>query len=45
MRFNIIVNIVGLLCSLPVVAADFPRFEPQEIDPHAGLSSRYAWSR
>ena len=24
------------LCSLPAVAADFPRFQAQEIDPHAG---------
>ena len=26
----------GLMCTLPATAADFPRFEAQEIDPHAG---------
>ena len=33
---NVIVSVVSLVYSLPAVAADFPRFEPQEIDPHAG---------
>ena len=27
---------VGLVCSISVFGADFPRFEAQEIDPHAG---------
>jgi FG-GAP-like repeat len=36
MRVGIITNIFGLLCSLPAIAADFPRFQAQEIDPRAG---------
>jgi FG-GAP-like repeat len=36
MRILAITSILGLLCSLPAVAADFPRFQAQEIDPHAG---------
>jgi hypothetical protein len=28
--------LLNILCSLPAIAADFPRFQPQEIDPHAG---------
>ena len=36
MRVVCITNILWLLCSLPAIAADFPRFQAQEIDPHAG---------
>jgi hypothetical protein len=37
MRFILISITFGLLGSpLPGSAADFPRFEPQEVDPHAG---------
>jgi hypothetical protein len=36
MRIITITNVLVLLCSLPVVAGDFPRFQPQEIDPRAG---------
>ena len=37
MRFILIAITFGLLGSpLPGSAADFPRFEPQEVDPHAG---------
>ena len=36
MRCVMIGSFVGLLCLSRVVAADFPRFESQEIDLHAG---------
>jgi FG-GAP-like repeat len=36
MRVIAIKSALILLSSLPAVAADFPRFQPQEIDPHAG---------
>jgi hypothetical protein len=36
MRVIVIESVLILLSSLPAVAADFPRFQPQEIDPHAG---------
>lgn len=36
MRVILIGNLLSLVCSLSAVAADFPRFQPQEIDPHAG---------
>ncbi len=36
MRLTVFTSALFLLSSLPAVAADFPRFQPQEIDPHAG---------
>ena len=36
MRVVLIAIAFGLLGSLPGAAADFPRFQAQEIDPHAG---------
>ncbi len=36
MRVILISVGLGVLCSLPASAADFPRFQAQEIDPHAG---------
>jgi hypothetical protein len=36
MRVVVIAIAFGLLGSLPAGAADFPRFQAQEIDPHAG---------
>ena len=36
MRDIVITSVLGLLCSLPAIAAEFPRFQAQEIDPRAG---------
>ena len=36
MRINLTSVIYGFLWSLPACAAEFPRFQAQEIDPHAG---------
>jgi hypothetical protein len=36
MRMIFATYLLSILGSLPAVAADFPRFQPQEIDPHAG---------
>ena len=36
MRTIFTTYLLSTLCSLPAFAADFPRFQPQEIDPHAG---------
>jgi Aldos-2-ulose dehydratase, beta-propeller domain/FG-GAP-like repeat len=36
MRLTVFTSALFLVISLPVVAAEFPRFQPQEIDPHAG---------
>ena len=36
---SLVLTLIGLVAScyaVPVIAADFPRFEPQEIDKHAG---------
>ena len=36
MRVAVLMSVWGLVCSLPASGADFPRFQAQEIDPHAG---------
>jgi hypothetical protein len=36
MRSILVGSLLGLFCAAPAVAADFPNFQPQEIDPHAG---------
>ena len=39
MRLVALVSVISIMSSLSVAAADFPHFEAQEIDPHAGKSA------